>query len=172
MQESLIYPIKQNLSQKLKDREYRHTFFRIRCQDDIAGRIRELRNLRRFTQKELSEKCEMRHQSTISRIEQASYSSWSIKTLWRLAEALDVRMKIIFEPWEDVVKQYEELEKQEYAQLAISAVFEGQRERVPPPPDLVKEAPQGANNEAQYPVVPQRFTGKPILDEPQPIGAR
>ena len=172
MQQFITSPIRQNLSQKLKDRDYRHSFFRIRGQGEVASRIRELRNLRKFTQKDLSEKCEMHHQSAISRIEQASYSSWNIKTLWRIAEALDVRMRIIFEPMEDVIKQYEELERQEYAQLAISAVFEGQRGRVSPPPDLVKETPQGANNEAQYSVEPQQLTGQPVLDEPQLLGAR
>lgn len=169
MQEFITSPIRQNLSQKLKDRDYRHSFFRIRGQGEVASRIRELRELRKRTQIELATLCKMK-QSAISRAEQASYSSWNIKTLWRLAEALDVRMRITFEPMEDVIRQYEELEREEYVHLAISAAFEGQREQAVPL-EMTQETNERAIRQAQFtdethdPDVKQYLVGQPILSE-------
>jgi len=164
-------PIKLNLAEKLKDKGYFHKFFRGRAQDEVASQIKELREMRGLKQKELAKLCKT-HQSAISRLEQATYSRWSVNTLWGLAEALDARVRIIFEPMADVIKQYEMLEKEEYAQLAISAIFEGESKQVEPPPGLVEEPPQGANKEAQYSPPPQQLTGQPLLNEPQPVDAR
>ena len=106
----MISPVKTNLSEKLKDKGYRHRFFRGREQDEIAQRIRELREFRNMKQLDLARESTMK-QSAISRVEQASYSSWNLKTLWRLAEALDVRLRVIFEPMEEVIREYEAREK-------------------------------------------------------------
>ena len=99
-------PIKLNLAEKLKDRDYRHRFFRGRAQDEVASLIKELREFRKLRQTDLAELCDMK-QSAVSRIEQASYSRWNIDTLWRIAKALDLRMRITFEPMEDIIKQYQ-----------------------------------------------------------------
>ncbi len=42
-------------------------------------------------------------QPAVSRIEQASYSGWTYKTLARVAEKLNARLRIIYEPLEDVI---------------------------------------------------------------------
>lgn len=105
-----ISPIKLNLAEKLKDKGYRHRFFKARAQDEIASRIRELRKMRELNQVDLAKKCGMK-QSAISRIEQASYSRWNFQTLCRLAEALDVRTRVIFEPMENIIKEYERMEE-------------------------------------------------------------
>ncbi len=104
------YPIDLNLSEKLKDKEYRHNFFRVITQDEIAESIRELRLTRGLRQSDLAERCSMK-QSAISRIEQSSYSRWSFNTLWRLADALDARIRLVIEPMENVIKQYELMER-------------------------------------------------------------
>ncbi|KKN61938.1 hypothetical protein LCGC14_0517070 [marine sediment metagenome] len=98
----MLSSIKLGIADKLKDRGYRHRFFRGHAQDEVASRIKELREFRKLRQTDLAERCDMK-QSAVSRIEQASYSRWNIDTLWRLAEALDVRMRITFEPMESVV---------------------------------------------------------------------
>lgn len=101
--------IRLNLAEKLKKKAYRLAFFRARAQDDTAANIRALREKRELSQIKLAELSGMK-QSAISRIEQAEYSSWTYKTLQRVAEALDARLVVIFEPAEDVIARYENME--------------------------------------------------------------
>jgi transcriptional regulator with XRE-family HTH domain len=103
----MLSPIKTNLGQKLKDKAYRNRFFRGRVQDEIAFQLREARKKRKLTQPKL-EKLSGMKQSAISRIEQASYSRWNFQTLLRIAEALDVRVRITLDYSEDVIREYEQ----------------------------------------------------------------
>jgi len=45
-------------------------------------------------------------QSAVSRIEQANYSGWNFKTLARIADSLDARLRIVLEASEDVIARY------------------------------------------------------------------
>lgn len=100
------------IAKKLADKGYRHRFFARMAQDEIATRIRELREHRQLRQADLATRTGMK-QSAISRIEQADYSGWTYTTLQRVSEALDVRLRIILEPMEDVIRQYEHLESEQ-----------------------------------------------------------
>lgn len=105
-----ISPIKLNIAKRLReDKKYRERFFRGQTQDEIAMGIRSLREERKLRQTELAKKSGMK-QSAISRIEQADYSGWSFSTLLRVADALDARLRVIFEPAEIVIDRYEEKE--------------------------------------------------------------
>lgn len=106
MSKSALSRIDLNLAEELNDSEFRHEFFRTLSQDEVAEKIRGLRKYRRFNQAELAQKCGMK-QSAISRIEQSSYSGWSFNTLWRLAKALDVRIRIQFELMEQAIGQFQ-----------------------------------------------------------------
>jgi transcriptional regulator with XRE-family HTH domain len=105
----MLSPIKTNIAEKLKNKGYRTRFFRGRTQDEIAFTLRAARKKRKLTQPEL-EKLSGMKQSAISRIEQASYSRWNFKTLLRLAESLDLRVRVVFDYAEDVIKEYERRE--------------------------------------------------------------
>jgi transcriptional regulator with XRE-family HTH domain len=106
-----ISPIKLNIADRLeRDKAFRQRFFRGQAQDEIAMSIRSLRKKRKKKQSDLAIESGMK-QSAVSRVEQSDYSAWSLTTLWRIAEALDARLRIIFEPIEDVVKQYNEKEE-------------------------------------------------------------
>jgi len=108
----LTSPIKLNIAKKLKeDKAYRKRFLRRRTQDEIAMNIRSLREKRQMRQVDLASKSNMK-QSAISRIEQAEYASWSLTTLFRVAGALSARVRVIFEPVEDVIEKYNEKEKE------------------------------------------------------------
>ncbi|OGD19930.1 MAG: hypothetical protein A2Y69_09335 [Candidatus Aminicenantes bacterium RBG_13_59_9] len=109
----LITSIKLNLSKKLKDKAFRHIFFRGQTQDTIAMSIVYLRKMRGKRQSDLAIETGMK-QSAISRIEQAEYSGWSLSTLWRVAEALDARLNVTFEPIEEVIRYYQEKESENY----------------------------------------------------------
>src|ERR1700674_4323559 len=106
----MLSPIKSNLATKLKDREYRHRFFRGRAQDEIAYQLRRARKERKLKQSEL-EKLSGMKQSAISRIEQASYSKWNFNTLLRIAKALDLRVRVQIDFAEDVIREYEQREQ-------------------------------------------------------------
>ncbi len=106
----MISRIKQNLSEKLRNFSYRHKFFRSRVQDEIATQIQILRERRNFRQIDLAKRCSMK-QAAISRIEKADYASWNFQTLLRVAEGLDSRLRVVFEPAEDVIRDYELKEK-------------------------------------------------------------
>ena len=107
---ALISNIKTNFGQKLEDKKYRHRFFQTRTQMEIPLSIRELREKRNLSQAKLAQLCSM-EQSAISRIENKSYSNWNLKTLWRIAEALDVRLKIELVLMEEEIKKYQDMEK-------------------------------------------------------------
>lgn len=109
----LLQPIKLNIAQKLGNKEYRNKFFQSRARDEIASQIRELRNKRRLTQSKFAAESGMK-QSAVSRIEQANYSGWSFKTLLRVAEVLDARLRVTFEPAEDVIKEYRQKEANDF----------------------------------------------------------
>jgi transcriptional regulator with XRE-family HTH domain len=111
---SLVLSIKLNVLKKLKeDKAYRERFFRGQAADEIAISIRSLREKRGETQTDLAKKADMK-QSAISRIEQADYYGWTFRTLFRVADALDARLRVIFEPAETVIANYE---RREEAQL-------------------------------------------------------
>jgi transcriptional regulator with XRE-family HTH domain len=113
----MLSPIKLRISQKLKDKRYRDKFFRGQAQDEIACALKAARKKRGLTQPELEELSGMK-QSAISRIEQSSYSRWNFTTLLRLAEALDLRVRVLFDCAEDVIHEYE---RRERAQIRTTA---------------------------------------------------
>jgi transcriptional regulator with XRE-family HTH domain len=121
---ALISPIKLNLAKKLKEnKEFRKRFLRARAQDEIASSIVALREKREMRQVDLAKKSGMK-QSAISRIEQADYSGWSFITLLRVAESLNARLRVIFEPMEDVIATYEWRERQAEISPALIATFQ------------------------------------------------
>jgi transcriptional regulator with XRE-family HTH domain len=107
---SFLTSIKLNIAQKLEsNQEYRKRFFRGQAKDEIALGIRSLRKKRGKRQIDLAKETGMR-QASISRIEQAEYSSWNLNTLFRVADALDARLRVVFEPSEEIIEQYRNLE--------------------------------------------------------------
>lgn len=105
-----ITSIKLNLVKKLQDdKEFRKGFFRSQAEDEIAMSIRALREMRNKRQIDLAKESGML-QSAVSRIEQADYGNWSLKTLFRVADALDARLRIVIDPIEMVIEQYREEE--------------------------------------------------------------
>jgi transcriptional regulator with XRE-family HTH domain len=94
-----LQSIELELRDLLADPARRRDFFRSITQDEIASAIREMRKLRHLTQVQLATKTEMK-QSAVSRIEQAEHASWSLTTLFRVADALDARWRVSLQPCE------------------------------------------------------------------------
>jgi transcriptional regulator with XRE-family HTH domain len=102
----MLSPIKSDLAHKLKDKNYRHRFFRGRTEDEVASQLQEFRKKRTLTRQGLAKLCGMK-QSTISRIERSTCAQGNFTTLWRIAKAIDLRVRIVFEDMEVVVRKYE-----------------------------------------------------------------
>jgi len=140
--------VKLNIAKKLKEnRSFRERFFRGQTQDEIAMGIRSLREKRKMRQIGLAKTCGMK-QSAISRIEQADYSGWSFSTLLRVADALDARLQVTFEPAEIVIDRYEQnenLTQTEFAEhynfnLANAINQEIDRKQLVSPIEIEKES--------------------------------
>lgn len=85
------------------DKEYRHGYADESLNISIATQIKVIREQRGMNQSELAQQAGMK-QSVISRFENANYSSWSIRTLKRLARAFDVDLEVKFRSFGDLVK--------------------------------------------------------------------
>ena len=95
------------VSRKLRsNRAYRQSFFLAESSALIAKQLIELRKRRGLNQSQVAEALET-GQPAISRVERADYRNWSFNTLRRLADAMDARLRVIIEPSEDVLGEYE-----------------------------------------------------------------
>lgn len=99
-------PIDRELADRLeRDDSFRRRYIRFFAQSEVAAEIRSLRKRRKMRQVEVA-KLSKTGQSAISRIEKADYDGWTFKTLISIAEGLRARLRIRFEPMEDVVDGY------------------------------------------------------------------
>lgn len=88
--------IRKGLADELKDPEARRDYADEFLSSYIALQIKTLRQQRGWSQAELARRAGMK-QSRISAMEQADYSSWSLRTLQRLAAAFDLAFTAGFE---------------------------------------------------------------------------
>ena len=84
------------LKEDFKDKEVRHIYCGEFLNSSIATQIKVLREQRGLTQTELANLAGMK-QSRIATIEDVNYSSWSISTLKRIAEAFDLALTVQFD---------------------------------------------------------------------------
>lgn len=117
-----ISDIDTDFGQKLKNKKYRHRFFETRTKSEIPLLIRGFRENRNLSQAKLAKLCSMK-QSAISRIENTSNSSWNLTTLWRIAEALDLRLKIELVPMEEEIKKYQD-RQEKFEEIATTENIE------------------------------------------------
>lgn len=91
----------------LHDETFRRRYIRRWAQVEVASAIRALRKARQMRQAEVADLVQT-GQSAISRIEKAEYDGWTFKTLIGIADALRARLRVAFEPIEDVALSYRE----------------------------------------------------------------
>ena len=80
------------------DAEYAHAYMASHTIDRIAGQVYWTRKKRGWTQNQLADHASMA-QERISKIEAGDFSSLTMKTLRKLAEALDVNLRVELEPF-------------------------------------------------------------------------
>jgi DNA-binding XRE family transcriptional regulator len=107
MQE-IAKPIDLNLPQKLRDDPaYRRRFFWAESSAKIAAQLINLRKRRGLSQTQVAQITKTK-QPAISRVEQADYQNWNLNTLRSIAEALNARVRVLIEPFEDILREYDE----------------------------------------------------------------
>jgi len=99
------------LRREFQDPEYRHSYAEECLNTMIATQIKVLREQRAMTQSTLAKKAGML-QPRLSVMEDANYSSWSVKTLRRLAQAFDLALSVKFESFSEAVLDFEELSRE------------------------------------------------------------
>ncbi len=97
-----IKSLRQEFIDNKDDKSYRHAYADESINITIATQIKVLREQRDWYQKDLADHANMK-QSMISRYEDVNYSSWSLNTLKRLAEAFDVILDVRFRSFKDLV---------------------------------------------------------------------
>jgi transcriptional regulator with XRE-family HTH domain len=100
----------QRFRDAFRDHDYADAYARDFLNSTIATQIKVLREQREWTQEELAGKAEMK-QPRIAVLEDVNYSSWSVSTLWRLARAFHVRLKITFEEYGTLPDELESLSR-------------------------------------------------------------
>jgi transcriptional regulator with XRE-family HTH domain len=109
------------IPEKLKsDRAYRQAFFLAESSALIAKQLIELRKRRGLNQSQVADALET-GQPAISRVERADYRNWSFNTLRRLADAMDARLRVLIEPAEDVLPEYELEEREAIGPIGSAA---------------------------------------------------
>ena len=103
--------VNERLKEDFTDPDYRHTYSNSFLDSSIATQIRVLREQHQMTQAELAAKAGM-NQSRISELEYLDYSSWSVRTLRRLAQAFDLRLRITFEEFGSLFQDLHRLDRE------------------------------------------------------------
>ena len=97
---------------KFRDQEYRSSYVDSFLDSLVATQIRVLRQQRHLKQGELADLAGMK-QSRISTLEDVNYASWNIRTLKRLAAALDVALVVKFESFGGILGDLNRMSREE-----------------------------------------------------------
>lgn len=98
--------LRSNLHQDFHDKEFRHVYADESLNTYIATQIKVLREQQNLTQAGLAKLAGMK-QPRIAVLEDINYSSWSISTLRRLAQAFDLRLSVRFESFSSLLPELE-----------------------------------------------------------------
>lgn len=116
------------IADELENKDFRAEFFRTQLALDIPTQIKSLRKFRKLRQEDLAELIGTK-QSAICRLEKSDDPVWKFETLLSIAEALDARLTVSYEPYEAVIARYRSEAKAETKNSAATADSQtGQRE--------------------------------------------
>ena len=106
------------LWQAFRDKEYRQAYADGFSDSKIATQIKVLREQLGWTQQQLAEAAGMK-QSRIATLEDVNYSSWSIRTLRRLAETFDLWLDVEFKEFGAVWPQLQDFNRESLARRSF-----------------------------------------------------
>lgn len=124
--------IREELKGAFTDPEYRHAYASSFLNTSIAAQIKALREARGLTQEELGRRAGMAQES-ICRLENVNYSSWSITTLRRLAQAFDLALVVRFDGFGSLLDDIVSLSREalERPSFADDTAFQHGRDQTP-----------------------------------------
>jgi transcriptional regulator with XRE-family HTH domain len=114
---------RQQIAESLRDKQYRDDFVAEFINTGVAFQIHETREARGWTQAELGERAGMAQES-ISLLENPDYGKFTLRTLERLASALDVALVVRFVPFSQLVDWVVDLDPED---VAVAGFDEEQR---------------------------------------------
>lgn len=94
--------LQNKLVEEFEDAAYAHGYMEGHRHDKLVAQIYWTRKARDWTQDDLAAKAGMK-QTQISKIESGEFDSLTMKTLGRLARALDVNLRLEFEPFSHAI---------------------------------------------------------------------
>lgn len=94
--------VQDRLTKEFSDAEYAHAYMGSHTVNTIAAQVYWTRKKRGWNQEELAKRAGM-VQERISKIEAGDFTSLTMKTLHKLAKALDVNLRVEFEPFSHAV---------------------------------------------------------------------
>lgn len=94
--------VQDRLTKEFSDAEYAHAYMSSHTVNTIAAQVYWTRKKRDWNQEELATRAGMK-QERISKIEAGDFTSLTMKTLHKLAKALDVNLRVEFEPFSHAV---------------------------------------------------------------------
>ena len=103
-------PLLDRLRKLFQDPEYRRSYAESFTNTLIAAQLKANRESRNLSQAELAELAGMK-QSRISTIENVNYESWSIRTLRRIAQAMDLVLVVKLESFGNLLQDMESLDR-------------------------------------------------------------
>ena len=96
--------IREDIRRNFADFEYRHVYADEQMLIRLSFQLYYLRKQRGWSKVELAERAGLR-EVMITQMESGNYELWSIKTLKRLAEALDLRLTVSFESFGTILSE-------------------------------------------------------------------
>lgn len=102
--------IRTRLLRAFRDFDYRHAYVNDFINASLATQIKVLREQQNLSQQQLAEKAEML-QSQISALEDVDRTTWTLRTLRRIARALDLAVVVRFESFGRVLPDIGRLER-------------------------------------------------------------
>lgn len=138
--------IRERLLAKFHDKKYRHTYVDAFTDSYLATQIQVLREQRELNQTQLADLSGLK-QSQISAFEDVNNSSWTIRTLKKLAKAFDLVLVVKFESFGKVLPDIESLNRPALQKASFNddPVFAQQEEEQPSevlPADAVNQTRQ------------------------------
>ncbi len=98
----------------LSDKEYRDAVVDAEIDEVIAAQLRQMREMRGWTQKDVGDRAEMA-QATVSLLENPNYGKYTLRTLKRLASAFDVALMVRFAPFSELARRMASLSSADLA---------------------------------------------------------
>jgi transcriptional regulator with XRE-family HTH domain len=98
--------LKKILAEEFADKKYAHGYMHQNLLERFATQLYTLRTTRNLSQEDLA-KVSGVPQGKISRLERAEVPSFTLATALKLADALDVGVRLGFEPFSEVIRSVE-----------------------------------------------------------------